>query len=1121
MPITCPKCGTANPNERHTCQLCGAELVPTARSSRRQDLDALRDSFGGDLFGPPPELKGRYTIGRAISQGDKVNLYRATDRQTGQPCLVHQTSLTMLDMDMREVLEQRFLQEAARWQARRHPNILSILDADVQNHRLYLITRPVRGQSLRALIRDRSYVVPEHTLLGWAEQLCDALEYLHGQNPPLVLGCLAPAAIHVDEAGQVQIIEVGLIRHEQSGLFGTAKGVPGYAAPEQRQNQVTMQSDLYTLGIILYQIITRFDPKERPLPPLSKHGEGYTPALLDAISVAYRREPEKRYASAAEMREALLDASPSRKVRLPPLELFEGQTVRTIPELAQTCAAHWDEGLLALLSGRIAVWLSEAESALREQGQDTEAVQVHQALERTQRAHDEMARPARPGQEEIAHNAALQSWLQDLGAAGIQPRLETKPARFDFGIVAPAVRARSAIQIRNTGRGYLTGRVESRVPWISVPQPVWGCPAQQSVEVRVEVSGRSLPLGDVQSQQALAVWSNGGETMIAAQVSSSPPVLDVQPRTLDYGPITRGAARVAHLVLSNKGGGRLSGRVSSKAPWLRIRNAEFSCPAGASARIPVELLSGQLPTGAVRIRRALTIDSDSGQASADVAWQWARPALELDSLGLDFESARRGEQIRRTLTLSNSGTADLTGTVQSRVPWLQAQPAELTCAPGSTQKITVVCDTTALPGGSTVEAEALVIAANAGTQTLSASVEVLAPELTLDTDWLDLGEIANGEQAEATLMIANHGSTSWEGTVRPTVDWLQVEPQTVVCPPGHALPVTVVVHADALAQGGEWPAAQAILVQGMGEQRRVGARVFLSRPMLHLERRSVDFGLIGKTEVSSLPLEIANAGTGELRWRVETQGTWIEATPAEGVCGTGQTATVQVNAYALAVGSSSGQAWITVRSNGGRVDLPARVGLSAPQLAVEPLTVEFASENYEPAAQTVWIFNRGVGTLSGAVTPQVSWLSVEPSEWACEAGMSLPVQVQADPQGQREGTHQIGDALLVESNAGRQTVSARLTLELIPRLHIETQELVFVDTNAAQVLPLENQGYGSLRVRVTPLDPWITVDRQEWTIKPQKKARVRVSVQEGEAAQGNIEIQAGEQTMHLLVKRLA
>lgn len=1116
MPITCPKCGTVNPDTRHTCRLCGTELVLTQPVSRRTARRPAADSFY-NLFGPPAELKGRYQVGPVVGQGATVNLYRATDRQTGRPCLVHQVALTTPDMDMREVLEERFLQEAARWVNRRHPNILPVFDADVQNHRLYLITAPIRGQSLHAIIQDRDYAVPEHTLLAWAEQLADALDYLHRQEPPVVLGCLSPTAIYVDEAGHLQIVEVGLMRYDRSGLFGVAKGVPGYAAPEQRQGQVDERSDIYTFGIILYQIITRFDPKERPLPSLTKYGEGYTPALLEAITVAYRREPEKRYASVAEMREALLTASPTRELRLPPFELFEGHKVRTLAELAQTCVAHWDEGLLALLSGRILDWLIEVEAGLRQNEQHLAAEQIQRAVERTRRARDEMIAPGHRMQE-VAHNAAFQSWLQDMGATGIQPRLEVKPARFDFGIVAPTVRARSAIQIRNVGRGYLSGRVESRVPWIAVPQPVWGCAPQETVEVKIEVSGRNLPPGDVRSQQALAVWSNGGEAWIAAQASSSPPVLDVRPRVLDYGPITRGASRVIGLEVHNVGGGRLAGRISSKVPWLRIRHAEFACTSGASVRIPVELLSGELPAGAVRIRRALLVDSDSGQATVDVSWQWARPALELDTPDLDFGSAQRGEQLRRTVTLTNSGTAELTGTVQSRVPWLRAQPATFQCAPGTTQRIEILCQTTDLPGGSTVESEALVIEANAGTQTLSASIEVLAPQLYVEAEQLDLGEIADGEQAEVALLIGNRGALTWEGVVRPTVDWLHVTPEHVICPPGHTIPITVTAEADLLPAGGEWRDARALYVEGMGERRTVGARLFLIRPLLQVERRSLDFGLIGRTEVATWPLELVNAGTGELHWRIETQGTWLEVIPTEGVCGTGQKATVQVNAYALAVSGDSGQAWITVRSNGGRADLPVRVGLSAPELAVEPLTVDLHSENYALATQTLFISNRGVGTLNGRITPLVSWLSVEPGEWSCETGMSLPVRVHADPQGLREGTHQVDEALLVESNAGRQTVGVRLTLEFRPELHVETPELVFADPATAQVLVLENRGYGSLRVRIVPLEPWIVVEREEWTIKPQKKIRVRVGIQGDAAVQGNIEIHTADQVGRVNVR---
>ena len=98
-----------------------------------------------------------------------------------------------------------------------------------------------------------------------------------------------------------------------------------------------------------------------------------------------------------------------------------------------------------------------------------------------------------------------------------------------------------------------------------------------------------------------------------------------------------------------------------------MRHPEFSCPAGASAQIAVEMLSAELPKKAVRIRRALAVDSDSGQAQIDVAWKWARPALELDTAGLDLGSVGRGTRVERRLTLSNSGTADLVGQAIARV----------------------------------------------------------------------------------------------------------------------------------------------------------------------------------------------------------------------------------------------------------------------------------------------------------------------------------------------------------------------------------------------------------------------------------------------------------------------
>lgn len=1105
MPEICPKCGASNPKGRHTCRLCGAEMQAVS----------FAELFGVEMFGPPKQLKERYTIkGTWIADAQRP-VYHAADSRTGRPCLVHQAALTTSDLALREVLESRFLQQAAWWQAHPHPNLLRVLDSDVQNHRLYLITEPIQGISLESIIQDRQQVISEQTLLRWADQMCDALDYLHTQNPPMVLGCLSPSFIYVDAGGRVTLAEMGLIRYDRSGLFEPARGFSGYAAPEQREREVTPRSDIYTLGIILYQLITRFDPQERPLPPLSKYGSGFSASVLEAIARAYRREPDKRYASAAEMRQVLRSASPF-VLHLPSLDLMDGQTVETIPDVVLLCATRWDEGLRALISGRIADWLSLAVEQLRRQGQEAAAAQAQNALERTRQAQEQIAQQAAiPSLSEIAHHAAFAVWLQDMGAPGMQPSLEAHPAKFDFGVLAPAVKAKTILSVRNKGQGYLTGQVESKLPWIVVPQPHFGCRAGETVQVRIEARGHGLPAGLVQSPQAIRITSNGGDIWIAAAATSSPPLLHVQPQTIDYGPISRGAARVAYLHISNGGGGRLTGRAITQAPWLRIRHPEFNCPAGASARIAVELLSAQLPKGAVRVRRALIIDSDSGQASIDIAWQWARPGLELDTLGLDLGSVERGVQVRHTITLGNNGTADLVGAVASLCPWLTVQPAEFSCAPGAAQRIEVLADTSALPGGSLIQPEAIAIRANAGEQTLSASVEVLAAELSLGAVQVDFGTLWDGDQAQETLSLSNNGSLPWNGRVYSAAEWLTVEPTEIECAPGHTIPLTLTVRADQLGRSGVWSEERAIHIQGMGEKHAVGVQVFLARPRLAMERRSLDFGLIGRTDVAHILLPIANSGDGELRWRIETQGTWLEATPTEGVCGSGETATVQLNAYALAVSGPSGQAWITISSNGGRADLPVRVGLSSPELAVEPLSLELDSDNYEAAAQTLSIVNRGVGQLSGTVMSQVPWLAAQPTEFACAAGMSASIQVQAQLEGLREGRYERWDALHIESNAGNQDVSARLAVTLTPRLHIPITELVIEGDD--QTLILENRGLGPLRVQVIPQCEWLTVERQEWTIKPHKQIAIPVHAQP-QGIQGYIEIRTADQSLTILVR---
>jgi hypothetical protein len=1120
MSITCPKCGCVNHSGSKTCALCGVEL---------EEL-----SFE-ELFGPPKQLKDRYFIRRTLSQGHVVSLYEATDRQeANRLCLVQEMTTAFLDWRDREGVEGRFLSQAAVWRTLRHPRIAGITDVFAHNRRLYAITELPEGILLQDIVQDRRQTPSEATLLHWARQLCDLLDDLHNQTPPLILGYLSPAAIRIDLAGDVKLVDFGLSRLLQSrSVSGAAllRGVPGYEAPEQRQGQLTPQSDIYSLGIVLYATVTHHDPTERPLPPLHKRAPHLSEATARAIVRAFRREPARRYASAAEMRDALLAVGEpvTLKVELLPLALAEGREATTLRDLVRLCTTHWDDGLRALVNGRIEDWLTHSAHSLRAAGQTTEADEIEAAARRTSQAREKMIRDAaRPGVEAIAHHAAFAAWLEEMGAVGVRPNLEVQPRGFDFGQIPPNMKAVAAIQIRNKGQGYLTGHVESRFPWLTVSKPIFGCRAGETTKVEVVARGRRLPAGRFGSPQSILVASNGGQVWLETRAESSQPVLAAGPAQLDFGPITRSGSHVAHLTLSNQGGGVLSGQVSSRLPWLRVRRPAFRCPAGASARIAVELLGSQMPpeTDATPVRRALVVDSDSGQAAVGIAWTWAQPSLALDVTALDFGAARRRAHVERTLTLSNPGTADLVGQVASRVDWLAVQPTELRCPPGETQTLQVVCDTTHLPGGDTFVAEAIGIEANAGQQTLSAAVEVLAPELAVEPAFLDLGVVRDGDDVEVTVTVGNQGSLPWEGEVHSNVPWLTVESAMLQCEPGHFVPLTVVLDTTAFEVGGEWTIEDALQIVGQGEERTVAAHVALARPKLTVARNSLDFGIIGRQDVAALALEIANTGTGELQWQVEwpKKGpeAWLEVVPASGTCRAGKQAVVQVKAYALAVGGESGQTWLTVHSNAGRADLPASVALSAPVLAVEPLRLNFGvSENYAPVSQTFRIFNRGVGRLRGAVSTHVSWLTCQPETFECDTGVSLPIVVQALPEGLREGDHEVVDALQIESNGGREEMRARLTVALVPRLHLSTLSLCFSSRDpAAQQVRMENQGQGILRVQVIPGADWIRINRQEWTIKGGRKARLEVAVTPDSAPlgeSGTVEIRTPDETVQLTI----
>ena len=233
------------PKQATTCPNCGLPL------ERRRDL-----SFE-EMFGPPKLLQKRYVIQRRLSQGRVGSVYQAVDDQEGgRPCAVKElTTVALPDPRDRQEAERRFLEEAAARMGLDHPNLARVTDAFSQARRVYLVMELVEGTSLRALLEDQWKVFAEETVLHWAGQICDALDYLHRQDPPIIFGDLIPSHVLVDAGGQIKLVDFGLTQLFMPARAGRSQyaGPRGYAAPEQRrQGQASPRSDIYALGTILY-----------------------------------------------------------------------------------------------------------------------------------------------------------------------------------------------------------------------------------------------------------------------------------------------------------------------------------------------------------------------------------------------------------------------------------------------------------------------------------------------------------------------------------------------------------------------------------------------------------------------------------------------------------------------------------------------------------------------------------------------------------------------------------------------------------------------------------------------------------------------------------------------------
>ncbi|GHO87685.1 serine/threonine protein kinase [Dictyobacter formicarum] len=325
MPSTliCNNCGAANQAQAVYCRSCGQSLQAAKPT--------LYHSTTGKLLANVT-LKQRYRILAPLGKGGMGAVYRAEDTQLGnrQVALKEMSQSGLSPQEQKEAADA-FRQEALMLARLQHPNLPNIFDHFEENGHWYLVMSFIEGETLEDYFEDCfSYApggrLPLDEVLHIGMQLCTVLEYLHNQQPAIIFRDLKPANIMRTSDGHIYLIDFGIARHFKPGQAKDTAyyGSMGYAPPEQYgKAQTTPRSDIYSLGVTLYQLASGHDPSSSPfrfpsLPSLVPTAPaGLTTLLTQMLELDEDKRPASMLLVKQELQALAAPAAPNQKPSTP------------------------------------------------------------------------------------------------------------------------------------------------------------------------------------------------------------------------------------------------------------------------------------------------------------------------------------------------------------------------------------------------------------------------------------------------------------------------------------------------------------------------------------------------------------------------------------------------------------------------------------------------------------------------------------------------------------------------------------------------------------------------------------------------------------------------------------
>ncbi|MCD4785942.1 MAG: serine/threonine protein kinase [Candidatus Eremiobacteraeota bacterium] len=266
--------------------------------------------------------ENRYMIIEKVHEGAQGYIYKAKDTKLDEiVALKEMFSEFESDEEKRNSIK-RFREEARILFTLEHPGIPRVTDFFEEGGKLFMVMTYIEGEDLELYIKKRQEKpIVEDTVLDWARQVLEILDYLHNLEPPIIYRDLKPSNLMIGKNGQILLVDFGIARIFEPEMRGTIIGTPGFSSPEQYKGFSDPRSDIYSLGATMHYLLTGRDPSDPSLPPFK----------FDDLRELNPDISEKTSKLVAGMLEFEIDSRPSSAKSL--INVIEGEEELMSPEV--------------------------------------------------------------------------------------------------------------------------------------------------------------------------------------------------------------------------------------------------------------------------------------------------------------------------------------------------------------------------------------------------------------------------------------------------------------------------------------------------------------------------------------------------------------------------------------------------------------------------------------------------------------------------------------------------------------------------------------------------------------------------------------------------------------------